>query len=164
MKYTLTKKLLAAFFSFMIIIGALATPSVALATLPAVTTEGPSGFIPNEPGSCYTYLSDYIKPAKKNNRSQVIRLQQFLNQVSGTNILTGTLAPAGLEVTGTYDAATQKAVKNFQHYYWPIILLPWASHGLKDVQTGTGVVYKTTQRWINMLNCPGAELDMPHLK
>lgn len=152
------------FIFLAIITGFIAMPESALAALPAVTTEGPTGFIPGEPGSCYTYLTDYLFPGPNNDQSQVIRLQQFLNQVSGSNAFTGTLLPANLPVTGYYGPLTTQAVKNFQRYYWPVILLPWQPHGLMDVKTGTGLVYKTTKRWINMLNCPGAALALPDLR
>jgi peptidoglycan hydrolase-like protein with peptidoglycan-binding domain len=74
-------------------------------------------------------------------------LQQFLNTELGLT----------LDVNGDFDAATIDAVKAFQTKYALEVLAPW---GITDA---TGIVFKTTQRMINMILCPGLDLPMPEL-
>lgn len=103
--------------------------------------------------SCTPYLTSYIKFGAENPTDQVIKLQNFLNEELNLT----------LPVTGIYDAATMEAVKTFQVKYWEEVLLPWVSYGLPTDHTPTGYVYKTTQRWINMIKCKDLNLPKPQL-
>ncbi|MBI2120356.1 MAG: tandem-95 repeat protein [Parcubacteria group bacterium] len=98
------------------------------------------------------YLTDYLRMGKKNNPEQVIKLQKFLNG----NI------PASIPVTGFFGPITLDAVKKFQTANADQILAPWAPYGLTG-QTPTGYVYKTTRRWINILECKALDIPMPQL-
>ena len=68
-----------------------------------------------------------------------------------------------LPVTGFYGPLTYAAVERFQIKYWEEILLPWVPFGLSTEKTPTGYVYKTTRRWINMINCEDLDLEIPEL-
>jgi len=103
--------------------------------------------------SCGIYLKTFIKRGAKNDPEDVKRLQVFLNANLGKNI----------PVTGFYGDETFKAVEEFQVKYSLFVLAPWVPYGLHDDKTSTGYVYKTTQRWINILNCPSLNLPMPYL-
>ncbi|TSC85662.1 MAG: hypothetical protein G01um10148_1048 [Parcubacteria group bacterium Gr01-1014_8] len=96
-------------------------------------------------------LTSYIGKGKET-ADDVKILQEFLNKEMGL----------ALEVNGEFDAATRGAVKAFQLKYADEILAPWIPFGLKQ-NMPTGYVYKTTQRMINMLMCPGTEIPMPEL-
>ena len=108
------------------------------------TTELPAG--------CTAYLNEYIKLGRKNNTDEVKKLQAFLNSLGEK-----------LPVTGFYGALSYAAVKNFQVKAAEQILNPWISATGNVDKTGTGYVYKTTKRWINLLNCPTLNLPMPQL-
>ena len=100
------------------------------------------------------YIRSYIKYGVLNNLEDVLRLQVFLNDTEGEH----------LAVTGVYDLATRAAVERFQVKYGSEVLQPWVSEGLlPDIMTPTGYVYKTTKRWINLLNCPALGLPVPNL-
>lgn len=101
--------------------------------------------------SCAAPLTSYIGFGH-DNPNDVKFLQEFLNREMNLS----------LEVSGAYDAATREAVKTFQIKYAQEILGPWAPFGLAS-DTPTGIVYKTTQRMINILSCPGTEIPMPEL-
>ncbi len=102
---------------------------------------------------CELYLTGYIKYGADNNPHEVEKLQSFLNRHMGEN----------LPVTGFYGEMTRDAVMRFQTKYSNEILAPWADAGIHaDGSTPTGYVYKTTQRWINMLECPGKEIPLPN--
>lgn len=79
-------------------------------------------------------------------------VQEFLNTELGLS----------LAVTGVYDAATIEAVKAFQAKYAREVLAPWVPFG-HDGVTPTGIVYKTTQYWMNKLSCPDLDLQAPVL-
>lgn len=96
---------------------------------------------------CSAYLASYLYFRKPNNKEQVKLLQTFLNQEMGLS----------LTVDGNYGISTRNAVKAFQEKYPAEILTPWG------ITVGTGNVYKTTLRWINMLKCPTLALPMPQL-
>jgi hypothetical protein len=104
------------------------------------------------PVSCKEYLTDYLRMGTKNNPAQVILLQNFLNKHIGTNI------PA----TGFFGPLTLEGVKKFQLENADQILAPWAPFGLA-AQTPTGYVYKTTKRWINLLECKDLNIPLPAL-
>ncbi|MEZ4200024.1 MAG: hypothetical protein R3B69_00240 [Candidatus Paceibacterota bacterium] len=80
-----------------------------------------------------------------------MKLQYFLRAEMVTDLL----------LTGTFDAATDAAVRSFQGKYQPEVLQPWADIGYGD-GTPTGYVYKTTRWKINNIVCPGSEA-MPEL-
>lgn len=105
--------------------------------------------------SCGMYITTYIKLGQQNDSADVMRLQTFLNEEMG----------AKLPVNGTYDVATMNVLKAFQVKYKDEVLTPWANHGLTsdEAANGTGYVYKTTQRWINMLKCAELNLPVPQL-
>lgn len=102
---------------------------------------------------CAPYIKSYIKFGAKNDKDDVMRLQTFLNEYLGLK----------LKVDGLYTASTYNAVKKFQAGAKDQILTPWIPFGLKDDSRGTGYVYKTTKRWINMLKCPQLGLPIPKL-
>src|SRR3989344_906461 len=102
-------------------------------------------------GTSCSILTNYIGQGT-NNVEDIVFLQNFLNEEMGLS----------LEVNGMFDDATRDAVKAFQLKYWQEILQPWVPFGL-SVDEPTGIVYKTTQRMINMLSCPGTEIPMPEL-
>lgn len=105
------------------------------------------------PASCGApYLSDYLRMGKKNNPAQVTLLQTFLN----TNL------NESLPVTGFFGPLTFGAVKKFQTENADQVLAPWIPYGLTK-QTPTGQVYKTTKRWINLLQCKTLDIPMPEL-
>lgn len=105
------------------------------------------------PASCGAlYLTDYLRMGAKNNPAQVILLQTFLN----TNL------NEHLPVTGFFGPLTHGAVKRFQTENADQILAPWTPYGLSK-QTPTGYVYKTTKRWINLLECKNQDIPMPQL-
>ncbi|OGF62724.1 hypothetical protein A2662_02195 [Candidatus Giovannonibacteria bacterium RIFCSPHIGHO2_01_FULL_45_33] len=104
------------------------------------------------PAGCTAYLGDYIKLGRKNNSEEVKKLQIFLNSLGEK-----------LPVTGFYGPLSFGAVKRFQVAAAAEILNPWLSATGNVDTSGTGYVYKTTKRWINMLNCPSLNLPMPTL-
>ena len=116
-------------------------------TIPATSTPGSA--------SCGLYLTKYIHPVRKflNDPTEVKKLQSFLNQNLGLN----------LAVSGDYDSTTIAAVDKFQVKYHSEVLSPWLSHGLPTEFTPTEYVYKTTQRWINLIMCPPLNLVTPQL-
>jgi len=107
-----------------------------------------------ETGTCSFYLLKYIKLGADNDPFEVKKLQLFLNWYQNAN----------LEVTGIYDQSTYEAVKEFQLACSDEILQPWVEAGfLANSSIPTGYVYRTTQRWINLIVCPPLGLPMPDL-
>jgi hypothetical protein len=105
--------------------------------------------------ACGLYLTGFVFPNRTNNLEDVVRLQLFLRNMEGSTIGT----------TGSYDAATQTAVRAFQSKYSVDVIKPWFDAGLLPSPTEpTGNVYLTTQRKINMLSCPSLVIPMPELK
>jgi hypothetical protein len=108
------------------------------------------------PAGCSPYLHGYLKYGKKNDPEEVKKLQKFLNEQMGTNI----------PVTGFFGSMTRSAVKKFQKRYYNEIIQPWIDAGFDsaDLREGTGFVYKTTIRWINIMKCEALKNDpMPEL-
>ncbi len=98
----------------------------------------------------------YMKMGKKNNDVEdVKRLQSFLNENMGAN----------LPVSGYFGSLTKKWVKKFQVMHHAEIIQPWEDAGYtgKDLKDGTGVVYKTTKRAINLIKCATLNEPMPEL-
>ncbi len=113
-----------------------------------------SGSRPNPPGeilgeeACGEYITSYIRWGSPNDTANVVRLQTFLNEYMNANLV----------VDGVYGPGSYQAVKQFQVREATNVLNPWKQVGPID-ETGTGFVYKTTKRWINMIKCP--ELNIP---
>jgi len=98
--------------------------------------------------SCGLYLGQHLRRGYAGNDSgQVTKLQQFLND-HGFGILS---------LTGIFGAATESAVKDFQQTYANEILAPWG------ISEPTGLVYLTTLRQINLIECPHLSLQIPPL-
>jgi large repetitive protein len=112
---------------------------------------GPSGQVLGAstsglPEGCNALLNTYMRMGKKNNsEAEVKLLQQFLND----NI------EANLPITGMFGPMTDKAVRNFQSANAEEVLKPWG------LNKPTGFVYKTTQRWINLMFCKSLNIPMP---
>ncbi len=98
--------------------------------------------------SCGLYMDKHIRlGSSKNDKDQVMKLQTFLNKWMGTHI----------PVTGFYGPRTLAAVNAFQTKYGDQILKPWGISG------PTGLVYLSTLRHINALECPDLSLTLPPL-
>ena len=110
-----------------------------------VTVLGSEGKVLGE--SCGLYLDKFIRQGMRNDPEQVKKLQEFLNKEMD----------ASLPVTGFYGPLTFQATKVFQEKYADEILTPWS------LGNSTGIVYQTTLRWINQLECPQASIEMPSL-
>ncbi len=105
-------------------------------------------------GTCDLYLYKYIKLGANNDPEEVRKLQLFLNEYLNLN----------LPVDGIYSQDDYDAVVTFQLTYKDDILKPWADLGLlSSANDPTGYVYRTTQRKINLIVCPGLGLAMPDL-
>lgn len=107
------------------------------------------------PAGCSEYIHSYMGKGKKNDKEDVVRLQIFLNETMGTNIPT----------SGFFGAMTKNLVKKFQVKYHAEIIKPWVDAGYKgkDIENGTGYVYKTTKREINLIKCSTLDLPVPDL-
>ncbi len=97
--------------------------------------------------SCGLYLDKFIRFNRNNDVEQVRKLQEFLNKWLGLT----------LPLTGFYGPLTYEAVLQFQTQYAATILTPWG------LTSPTGIVYLTTLRQINMLECPALSLELPPL-
>jgi uncharacterized repeat protein (TIGR01451 family) len=116
---------------------------------------GDGGQVLGASASCGLYLTQYIHPVRKdlNDPTEVKKLQTFLNMNLGSN----------LPVTGYYGPQTIAAVDQFQVKYHSEVLQPWLNYGLPTEYTPTQYVYKTTQRWINLIMCSSLNLPIPQL-
>lgn len=115
----------------------------------------PAGKVLGASTSCGLYLDDFLKMGKKNDKEQVKKLQQFLNDYLK-------LSPK-LPVNGIFGVQTYKAVIKFQQQEKDLVLNPWVGVTLKDTKKGTGWVYKTTKTRINNIMCPELNLSIPPL-
>lgn len=98
--------------------------------------------------SCGLYMDQHLKKgSSENNPEQVTKLQQFLVKHGY-----GTFTP-----TGYFGSLTEAAVKAFQSKYAEQILKPW------NLSAPTGLVYLTTIRQINLIECPELVIPMPSL-
>lgn len=112
--------------------------------------QGASTTLPELPAGCTPMLKGFMRNARmgmNNDSDEVMKLQQFLNDK----------VQANLPITGEFGPLTDAAVKKFQETYLEEILQPWG------ITSGTGFVYLTTQRWINLMTCPKLDLPMPKL-
>ncbi|HSE56837.1 MAG TPA: peptidoglycan-binding domain-containing protein, partial [Candidatus Paceibacterota bacterium] len=103
--------------------------------------------------ACEEYIKTYIKLGAQNDSGDVTRLQTFLNEHLGLSLI----------IDGIYGLQSFNAVKVFQKKYLNEVLTPWVPFEGPSVENGTGYVYKTTKRWINMLKCPDLNLPVPQL-
>jgi hypothetical protein len=98
------------------------------------------------PAGCQALITGYLREGRRaNGPAQVRALQEFLNTHMGAN----------LPVTGFFGPLTTAAVKKFQLQHAAEILTPWG------ITEPTGIVYKTTQRAINLANCSSLTIPMP---
>lgn len=98
--------------------------------------------------SCGLYLNQHLRMgSSKNSSEQVRKLQEFLNKHLGLNI----------QVTGYFGKSTEDAVKSFQVKYSSEILDPW------KLNSPTGLVYLSTVRKINNIECPDIAPSLPEL-
>jgi hypothetical protein len=97
--------------------------------------------------SCGIYSDKYLRRGYKNDPEAVKKLQKFLNENMS----------AGIEESGIFDLATEKALKKFQLAHADKILTPW---GLKKA---TGIYYITTQNAVNNIMCADLKLPLPPL-
>ena len=98
--------------------------------------------------SCGLYMDQHLRQgSSKNDPGQVTRLQEFLNKRGF-----GNFTP-----TGYFGPLTFKAAKAFQKQYSEEILKPW------KISLPTGLVYLTTIRQINLLECPDLVIPIPPL-
>jgi len=91
---------------------------------------------PIVPAEC-NYLLEYIKLGDDNNPVEVKKLETFLNEFEGENLV----------VDGIYEQVDFDAVSRFQEKYMGDILSPWSHNA------ATGYVYLTTKKKINELYC-----------
>ncbi|MEK7176833.1 MAG: peptidoglycan-binding protein [Patescibacteria group bacterium] len=98
--------------------------------------------------SCLLYMDRFIRFGSANNDvEQVKLLQTFLNKWMHSN----------LPITGVYGPQTLEVLRAFQEKFAGEVLTPWNLNG------PTGLVYQTTLRWINMLECPDLAIQLPEL-
>lgn len=97
------------------------------------------------PAGCTAYINGHIKFGRKNDPEEVKKLQTFLNEQMQANI----------PVNGSYGTMTMNWVRKFQVKYSDEIIKPWIDAGFKNknLDNGSGFVYLTTKRWINIMKC-----------
>lgn len=110
--------------------------TVSVATSTVALGTGFSG------GQC-SYLDDYLKIGRDNDRMEVLKLQAFLSAIEHLNV----------PLTGVFDQATFDAVSDFQEKYKEDVLAPWGYY------VPTGYVYITTRNKINEIFC-GKEIPL----
>lgn len=112
-------------------------PSVSSVATSTTVLESSSSF-----GQC-SYLNDYLKIGRDNDRMEVLKLQAFLSAIEHLNV----------PLTGVFDQATFDAVSDFQEKYKEDVLAPWGYY------VPTGYVYITTKNKINEIFC-GKEIAL----
>jgi hypothetical protein len=121
--------------------GNVSTGSSSSGSNQSVSSGGSSGGSVNLPVLVSTaqcaYLGSYVQTGKVNNTADVIKLQSFLKNTEGMNVIQ----------TGVYDAQTIAAVNAFQVKYTADVLTPWG------VTNPTSQVYYTTSKKINEIFC-----------
>ena len=83
------------------------------------------------------YLLEYIKLGDDNNPVEVEKVERFLNEFEGENLV----------VNGIYEQVDFDAVSRFQEKYLGDVLSPWSHNA------STGYVYITTKKKINEIYC-----------
>lgn len=104
--------------------------------------------------TCAPYLTKYMRYKANNDKNEVTLLQKFLNEYLA-------LDPK-LTEDGIFGLSTRNAVIAFQEKHKDEVLKPWIPFGLKG-EKGTGNVYKTTLRMVNVLKCSDTTIPMPQL-
>lgn len=104
---------------------------------PQIFSQGTAS---SQQDACSPYMKGHIAYGKRNDSSEVRKLEEFLNDTQGE----------GLPVDGVYSSADVEAVKRFQSKYPTEILQIW---GLSEP---TGFVYRTTLLKINSIKCAQA--------
>lgn len=94
-----------------------------------------TGITPPPTSDQCPYFTQYLKRGKKNDTTEVLKWQNFLN----------THLKENLKLTGIYDMETYNAVKRFQETYRPDVLTPW------KLKSPTGWTYKTTRMKANQI-------------
>jgi len=89
------------------------------------------------PETCGEYLTQHIKLGAVNDTAEVRKLEEFLAQYEGADLL----------IDGVYSTTDEAIIKNFQEKYRADILDPW---GMSEP---SGFVYKTTRTKVNELYC-----------
>ena len=98
--------------------------------------------------SCGLYMDKHLRiGSRKNDAEQARKLQEFLNKHMSAN----------LPVTGFYGPMTEAVIRRFQAQYSDSILSPWG------IASPTGLVYLSTLRQVNLLECPQLTLPIPNL-
>jgi peptidoglycan hydrolase-like protein with peptidoglycan-binding domain len=97
--------------------------------------------------ACEPYITTFIQMGQVNLEADVKRLQTFLNEYMGEEIV----------VDGIYGQTTFEAVKRFQAQEFDEILAPWG------ITEPTGIARETTVRHINNIMCPELNIAMPIL-
>lgn len=97
--------------------------------------------------ACTPYLTTFMQMGEPNLKEDVVRLQTFLNQYMGENLV----------VDGIFGQKTFEAVKRFQVQESDEILKPWY------ITEPTGIARETTVRHINNIMCPELNLEIPIL-
>jgi hypothetical protein len=98
--------------------------------------------------TCGLYMEKFIRMgSSKNDSEQVKKLQEFLNKQLNSNI----------PITGFFGPLTLAKVKEFQIKYSGEVLKPWG------LNLPTGLVYLSTIRQINNLECPNLMAELPEL-
>jgi uncharacterized repeat protein (TIGR01451 family) len=92
-------------------------------------------------------LTMHLRRGRNNSADEVRKLQQFLNIELGSS----------LPITGFFGPLTEAAVRAFQAKYAAEILAPWG------ITTPTGLVYLTTIRKINQIECSALHQTLPPL-
>jgi len=103
---------------------------------------------------CNNLFKTFMRKGYKNDKDEVIKLQNFLN----------TELSLKLPVTGFFGALTDNAVREFQLKKANIVLVPWIKAGLMKTVASTGYFYRTTQFAANQVLCPNTVVDAPILK
>ena len=100
--------------------------------------------------ACGPLLTQYLHEGWNNDKSEMYKLQAFLNIYLGN----------GLPLTGFFGPDTFAAVEQFQLKHGSEVLNPWVGFpgsGITGATTPTGFVYQTTRWQINNIWCPGSE-------
>ncbi len=82
-------------------------------------------------------ITTYMKTGANNNAGDVAKLQAFLKNILGIDLI----------VNGQFDQATENAVRAFQSKYMTDVMGPWGA------TQSSGFVYITTLKQINKLAC-----------